>query len=340
MAEEEEEFVVTGLTDKRPADGSFEYLVRWFGYGPDADSWVKREEFTTSESCAEYEDAVAKNPKLIFVDKVCGEPLPEQSSLKNNDVCSICLKGPVGALVYCDGWCQRAFCLPCLQLARAPLNRWVCPDCRHCHARCCFCGETGLLWHASRPCPSRRNDQTRKHALFRDKMYVHQCSAPGCAAMFHFRCAQTRGLRTETYESEELGPLVRLRCSDHLCVDCGKPLALPPPVSCVVCCRGMHASCAEMSNWRVLPDSTGDCGRKLRICPNCEKKHPMIRNWPFAMKKESVTPIPKHTGPAERPRERYLHIPHRGIKRTPGRLKSTASSAGIILPSQKKPPAG
>lgn len=58
--EEEEEYFVEAILDKKVMNGQVKYLVKWKGYGDDANSWEKEENMNCEELIREFERKLKK----------------------------------------------------------------------------------------------------------------------------------------------------------------------------------------------------------------------------------------------------------------------------------------
>jgi Chromo (CHRromatin Organisation MOdifier) domain len=60
----EEEFTVHSLANHREANGSFEYLVRWLGYGPEHNTWEPQSNLEDTEAFERYWQAQGLEPPV------------------------------------------------------------------------------------------------------------------------------------------------------------------------------------------------------------------------------------------------------------------------------------
>ncbi|PIL33966.1 hypothetical protein GSI_03674 [Ganoderma sinense ZZ0214-1] len=61
MADGQEEWLIESILDRCRRGRSFQYLVRWAGYGPEADLWLPGKEVEDLEALDRFE---AENPDL------------------------------------------------------------------------------------------------------------------------------------------------------------------------------------------------------------------------------------------------------------------------------------
>eukprot|EP00767_Chilomastix_cuspidata_P006238 gnl/Chilomastix_cuspidata/6569.p1 GENE.gnl/Chilomastix_cuspidata/6569~~gnl/Chilomastix_cuspidata/6569.p1 ORF type:complete len:417 (-),score=55.32 gnl/Chilomastix_cuspidata/6569:31-1281(-) len=213
-----EDYIVDRVVDRRLARGAsslkpkYEYLTRWFGFGPTGDTWEPRQSFGDETLILKLARRTKNNP-LIFHGEIvsCMEPAKKP--------CFFCGSTEFDKLVACSGWCGRSVCRKCLRCDKLPRPPWVCPDCRQGRGLCAFCGGFGFLWHKSRRIATLDNPNavSESRGLFENNDFVHVCSTVGCTTMFHIPCARAaRSLELVVHTEKEYGPTFRLVCGAHI----------------------------------------------------------------------------------------------------------------------------